>query len=422
MNTNQSFPHKPQWLQEIENNSWNPELLISAISIVFVFSISDEINDFGILLVQRYGLQPYMIYFILLYVNYAIISLKLSFGLHLFLRGVWIGLVGLNFTFPKGIDTEKLSKIQRQPFLIGEYGNPVEGILRLERICSSIFGLAFTIVGLSIALLFILGFILFLNVLGVPLGWGAISVFGLFVTFSSSAVLYYRMEKWFGLKLTWLQRMAVGLMRLYRPLFFQQSIMLFSSNLNRYFVVTLFVLYTMLLGFFGAGQSDRFIGFLKEIQPKDGVLQSIRNKNKRPQSKQAITNYYHDQLESYEQIQKACIQSLHVESPFIEIFLPKFEWDNGILDSLEVQYPDRAHEAMVDQFVRVRIDGHLLDTIIWLNYEQPKTGQFGWITRVSSLDLDAGQHIMTIERSFWDFEKKKYYTAETWSEIPFWTN
>ena len=186
----------PKWLRDIQNNSWNPELLISGLSIVFIFSISDMINDLIIKVIIEYNTNIMIAFLGGVYINFALFSLKIAFSLHLILRGVWVGFVGLSYAFPGGVDMDKLSKSVKLDFIRSSIKQPQQVVLMLERICSSIFSLAFTMVGLSVFITLFLILFLLLHRIGIPVLYS--SMVFLLIIFSQSLVsfLYPYLQKW----------------------------------------------------------------------------------------------------------------------------------------------------------------------------------------------------------------------------------
>ena len=138
----------PDWLLEVQNKSWEPEILISGITLTFVFVLSNYIYNFYGMLVQDYGVfdgiakTSYRISVI------AVTGLKIILILHLILRGLWTGIVGMSYVFPGGVNQEKLPKSQRNIM----YDKPDTLVIKLEKICSLLFSFIFSSIWIGIAL------------------------------------------------------------------------------------------------------------------------------------------------------------------------------------------------------------------------------------------------------------------------------
>ncbi len=97
--------------------------------------------------------------------------------LHLICRGIWIGMVGLGYTFPHGIELDKLK--YREPFRskVGRIPAYQDIVIRLEKVSSSLFSISF---------------MLFMSLIG-----GYIYFFVLLVIPVSIALIYFEIE-WNG--------------------------------------------------------------------------------------------------------------------------------------------------------------------------------------------------------------------------------
>lgn len=149
------------WLERVAEQSWEPELLISGLAI-FATSQLPEVFE-SALYYYQYNLQtgdgfidlglPSVI------IASSVTAIKLlnyAFILHFVVRAFWVGLIGLNSVFPRGIQYEKLqySDIYKKEMekRIGQSGDFLMGA---DRLASVIFSVAFTVV----LLLFAIGFI-----------------------------------------------------------------------------------------------------------------------------------------------------------------------------------------------------------------------------------------------------------------------
>jgi len=205
------------WLENLQRNSWEPEVIISGITLAFLFAFPSKIYTFSAMLVQEIGLHFLGAVLVLLYLSAIISVFKIFFVVHLVLRFIWAGLLGLSYAFLGGVIKEKLFKISRD----FEYQKPSEMVLKMERICSMTFAypisLVFTImvftsylgillfIYVSINISFFIIYIIFMISL---LGFGLVMVLNKKSTFkrkyshtimSSVAVIYQsNIGKWFS--------------------------------------------------------------------------------------------------------------------------------------------------------------------------------------------------------------------------------
>lgn len=144
------------WLDALQRESWNLELLISGFSIFLLiqaYSFMDDnmlivqnhfdgSNVFGTLIIGLIGIS-----------QLATIVLTLNLLIHIFLRGFWIAVIGLRSVQPK-IDFETLNY---SAFFTRKLQNKVGGLdkllVRLDNLSSVIFAFTFLVVFMLFSLL-----------------------------------------------------------------------------------------------------------------------------------------------------------------------------------------------------------------------------------------------------------------------------
>ncbi|MEE9407093.1 MAG: hypothetical protein V3V28_03350 [Polaribacter sp.] len=133
------------WLQRLKNESWEAELLVSAIAIFGTFQLFKVINwttnwFIDILTPNQYIYAYFIVFFGLI----AISTLVAMFIIHFFLRAYWIGLVGLNSVFSDySIEDSAYSKIYTEKIL-SILPKLTDSIQKVDKLCSVIFSVAFT--------------------------------------------------------------------------------------------------------------------------------------------------------------------------------------------------------------------------------------------------------------------------------------
>ncbi len=144
---NSQQPEKTKhWLQRLKDESWEAELLISAVAIFGTFQLFKVIdwwtNKFIDLLAPNQHLIGYMIVFFGLF---AVSILATMFVIHFFLRAYWVGLVGLNSVYPDyGLEDSAYSKIYTEK-LISILPKLENSVSKVDVLCSVIFSAAFTL-------------------------------------------------------------------------------------------------------------------------------------------------------------------------------------------------------------------------------------------------------------------------------------
>ena len=148
---------KPAWLNELQQKSWEPEILLSGIVLYGMFQIPDLLDsflEFGN--DNLFGSTTDLDNFVSS-IKVALYWLIGTLILHLISRGIWVGMVGLSYTFPNGINRDRLK-------MSGKFTNTIDKIpafeqiiVNLEKISSALFSIAFMLFMIMIgAYLFLL--------------------------------------------------------------------------------------------------------------------------------------------------------------------------------------------------------------------------------------------------------------------------
>jgi hypothetical protein len=88
-------------LQRLKEESWEAELLVSAIAIFGTFQLFNVIVWATNLLIDVIPSEQYLIGYMIVYMGLLAVNiLSAMFILHFILRAHWLGLVGLNSVFP----------------------------------------------------------------------------------------------------------------------------------------------------------------------------------------------------------------------------------------------------------------------------------------------------------------------------------
>jgi len=136
----------PKWLKRLQENSWEPEILISGLSLAFIFAFPAALYNFAAYAIQEAGLHFLAGFLVLVYLSGVVNIFKIFFIVHLTMRFAWVGAIGASYAFPKGVNNEALFNYSKGY----KYTNINEHILKLEQLCSMAFGFP-----LMLALIFI---------------------------------------------------------------------------------------------------------------------------------------------------------------------------------------------------------------------------------------------------------------------------
>ncbi len=159
----------PEWLKKLEQESWQAEILISGGAFIGILGLLNSMESLNYALLYATKLNTTFANLLTASIGLTVLFLAEGFLLHLILRGYWIGLIGMNYVFPKGINQEKLAFRGRfSEFIKGNSNSPY--LIKLDKLCSLVFAFTFFVI------FSFTGFFIF------------ISLFGLFAFAMSSLV------------------------------------------------------------------------------------------------------------------------------------------------------------------------------------------------------------------------------------------
>ena len=89
--------------------TWEVELLISGATVFGLLQLPAPLHRWLSIAGQAHGESVYQaIKMFGIYIQFSLWILIVTFVMHLFMRGYWIALVGMNSVYPKGIQWEKV--------------------------------------------------------------------------------------------------------------------------------------------------------------------------------------------------------------------------------------------------------------------------------------------------------------------------
>lgn len=135
----------PEWLKQTQNNSWEPEVFISGIVLFGLIQLPERLESLRFFFIREVYSNGNEIDSLVAVLMTSIQWLIFGLILHLFFRGIWIGLVGLSYVFPKGIKNENLNFKGTFKNRVMTIPNFTDQIILLEKISSSIFSISYFI-------------------------------------------------------------------------------------------------------------------------------------------------------------------------------------------------------------------------------------------------------------------------------------
>ena len=440
MNQNHNNPAFKKLLQKLQEESWQLELIISGFAIFGLYQAFEPVKISMVEAENGEQISKFIIYL----VGYAAISILLfNLLLHVLLRGLWIGALGLRY-ISGDIDYESLNYSPKfTKYLKKNVGSFDRYIARLEDYCSVIFAISFLLIFYVIAIvLTILAITLVANYVldnddlpgwiskGIGIFLILFFVFGMFFT-----MIDFITQGWLKKK-KWISRIYfpvywvfsfITLSFLYRPLVYNFLDNKFGKRLS--FVLIPVYLIILTISSLEYQQSNYIV---------TDDTSSANHLNK---------NHYEDLLkDSNDFMDTATIQSKVIEDPYLKLFMAYSEGiENRIFNTNESLRPEederglgfgftvtsnngnffvnsRKRDSLTSEYLKtfndiydIKIDSlyYEADFLITKNHKE----QLGFETYVDINDLQKGKHTLKIIR---DSKRKDTVVKVSVVSIPFW--
>ena len=431
MNENKHITHQEEkikkWLAELQKNSWNLELIISGFSIFLLVQAIPQLEKWIVYVQLNYVMWNNVAAvsnIMLQAVALACMTLIFFLVLHLFLRGFWIGTIGLRSVVGKP-EKERLGfspLFQRK--LYPKISNLENVIVRLDNVCSVLFAISFLV-----AFLFV-SFVLFLIIVSFLQGLND-RIDNVFI----SHILTYIILIFIFLGLLYLfDTFTLGsIKRIKKTEKIYYPIYLFFTVLTLSFLYR--ILYYHIIGHYG-----KKAGLLLFV-PIIGTMLLVQGVSKRSVliqkgNKQYIANSaYDDMRDEDEYIWMASIPSKIIHNPYLPLFIRYTPSDNfylkeicsdlvpSIQDRLEFTYgedieKDRQIIDCLKQCQIIALNGQVLDSLDYQFYVHPNKGEEGLYAVLSAENFKTGKNVLTIRKN----QKNKivYPLHIDQSDIVFW--
>lgn len=416
----------PKWLTELQQRSWEPEILLSGIVLYGMFKVPDLLDEFLVFFkLNIFGNSSDINNLVALF-KMGIYWLITGLILHLICRGIWIGMVGLSYTFPKGIQADNIGYKDKFKSRVENTPSYERIVIRLEKISSSLFSISFMLFMSLIG-----GYLFFLVLVILPftityiyfdLGFDGplFEAFQIYVLFIVSIALlglldfvslgYFRRFRWFA-KLYWPLHQFISVLtlsRFYRPIYYGVV-----TNFNKW-AFFLFLASFAFISILGAGNiaNSNYAG--------DKITRLTIWNTSRGYS--AYAGYYDDQNDDHPSW-RAQIPSDVITGNVLKLFVTaQINYEERMLehtpiDSLREVYPDTAYaalEAMVVQnYFRVGLNQQEVKVPRWYFHYKLDVDQRGFLTYIDISDLKEGIHHIQVS-SHWDTDFKSSI-----ADIPF---
>ncbi|ULC58941.1 hypothetical protein MBM09_13595 [Flaviramulus sp. BrNp1-15] len=437
MNNDYTNPAFKKLLQKLQEESWQLELLISGFAIFGLFSAFEPLK-IAVKQAKNNGIIHEGI--IAQIALIACIILIFNLLLHVLLRGLWIGALGLRYV-SGDIDYEKLNYGEKfTKYLKKKVGSFDKYIATLENYCSIIFAISFLLIFYVLAVSFtilcialIAGYIINNDSLPewIKIVFGATSIvfilLGMLFTFIDFVTQgFLKKKKWLSkiyFPFYWIFSF-ITLSFLYRPIVYNFLDNKFGKRLS----FLLFPLFLIL--FFSLSLNYNFSNYFSISNNSNEYI--------------ANNNNYEDLIDEKSGfIDNAAIQSKVITDNFIKVFVKFSESvENRIFNYNKGLKPEKDirglttditfNEEFIDYIKRDSLKREYIKTFNKIYYvkidslvqktqfivSRSKKGNLGFETYISSKNLSEGKHTLEVKRKALNKEKDTVYYSIT--TIPFW--
>ncbi len=435
------------WLDKLQQESWQLELIISSILLLIIGSYDDKIPD---LILKFNSNEGFNFAFIVAILIPLLVFIKSNLIAHIFLRGLWIGCIGLRY-ISTDIDYDSFGYANKFDHFLKKKVVPFDSYIeKLEKICSIIFSYSFLMVFhfLSFSIFFTL--IQCLNyyafdmvesiILEVIIGIGTlllvisgilnfidfITIGGLKKTKYASYLFYpfYRIYNTFSFAF------------LYRPIHYN----FISNKLGRTYML-LMLPYMFVLAFLGGKMSFKeYVYIPKKENGSNWVIENNYNslREKSPIKEASIDKLFYnadeplklflrvdDNEKTNQLIEKLCpeITSYNRQPYSLRPFNAlKITWNDGY--HKKVSLAD--HKARIEyslsclsKIYEVSIDSNQVENVDYVFYQHQNSGEEGLLTGININDLKIGKHKLIIRSK--SLTKDSIEIGDS-IEIPFFKN
>lgn len=407
--------NKPEWLQALEAQSWQAELIASGLAIYGSLSMGvylDYFSDWAVLRFEERTLN--ILTFMFLYIFSAHALLVISFITHLVLRILWAGILGLSSVFPKGVNTE--TKVYPDYFkekLKRDYPDLSKYSLELDKMCSLIFSVlcAMVIVLINISLwigIYLFASFLLLKFLPVSIvnfiGYIFIGIYFLIaiigVIMTQGKFKNSKVSKKYGYQLIMNTSKFVYLIGNRSFNYITQTIR--SNTTSKSFFIGMFAI--LILSMFFA--FPRFINTVEIYKPE--LFANVSS-----HESYVVKENYKDQLDE-SLILQPYIQSELIEHDFLQVFIPLFErekpiiqevcdiyvWNDDISKNENRLLRVRSRNRCALKYYNLMIDGKSLNNLSYHYKSEFQNNRGGYEVFIPIDSLDMGHHVLKIENKY----------------------
>lgn len=376
----------PKWLKELQENSWELELLISGGAIFTLFQVSDVwINWLETMNIISF--LPGRAIFLLLG-TLGLETLKLGFILHLILRAFWLSMVCINYVFPTGIKRENIG--WKRPFKINieDKEDLQSPIIFVDRLCGIVMYLSI----ISTFLLSGIIFTIFITVsapmiFGIDTGYVGLVLVIAFVAYLIDLILGGLLRK-----IPYVSHVTFIFFMFYDILTFrkiyQKSALLFYTNISKWkFALSALVFFSIAFTF-SYLSTYRIMHWPNLFDEREYRYQMTNNSIDLD-----YRNYRNELSDGRSGVFN--IQSKIIKDNYVELFVQYRVMFDDLVDLLS----ETKEENVLSDIFEISINDSVYSNIEWFRTFNETTIDLGLTAIIPIEDLNDGKHIIKLSCS-----------------------
>lgn len=357
----------PKWINKLQENSWELELLISGGAIFSLFQLSDLLLDFAL----TWGITSSVpgLSVLLIAAMYGVKCLTIGFAFHLFCRAVWIGLVCIDYVTNNNGENEN-SKLK-------------DLILKVDKISGK--GIFLSVISIVIILGILICFSLLVILPVIVFGQGSVAM-SIYLKVISVVLLIYTLDVlFFGVvrKLKFLNPVFKVLDFISFRFFVQEGLTVYNayeSKLKRFIILSFFMFLALLFTY----------SSLYRVMHWPNIIENRDLKWKLSETFMSY-NHYRDENGNHK-IQQASIQSKIITESCVDLFIVYRKTYDFYIDEKYFLEED----FYFTDAIELQIDGQKIEGNLWFTKTNPEIDQWGMETLIDIDSLELGNHVLTV--------------------------
>jgi hypothetical protein len=392
--------------------TWELELLISGATVFGLMQLPDPLNRALIILMN--GNEEHIVDLVRtvsIYLQFSLITLIVTFVLHLLARAYWVAMVGMYSVYPQGIRWENKNMTggpAYREFGKNEMGSMPDQIDRADNRATKIFGLGF---GMAMAMMVasaVVGLMILIMMI-VQISNGDMETWntGLFLVFGALLVPFfiaYLVDYQFGEKLKakgmdgWIKK----IFRVYRKIGMGNGvnpvISLYTSNegVQKTSIMMAVVMIPLMFGV-------AFFTATRGLAIDNGAYDGLPKPELGAELVMRQEYYANTRGEEFSTTMVPYIEDSIASPPYLRLFIPYLpNRDNELLkkkcpESLVRKLANKGEGLdCLSGYFAIQIDAQAITSPLWAATD-PKTGQRGMMAMIDIRKLSDGQHVLKIK-------------------------